>query len=143
MMNKLFLPLLIAALALAGCGGQPTQPAEDGPVIPDAGNNDPLIISDPGRNIEVLSGNEFKIIIDSNPSTGYHWELIGNLDDTIIQFVSKDYRADEPVMAGSGGSDLWTFKAVAAGETKIVMGNYPPGQGEPAIQEVTFTIIVK
>jgi len=131
-MKKLSLPLLILVLVLAGCGGKPTQPAVD-----------QLVITEPGKNIEVTAGNEFKIIIDSNPSTGYHWELIGNLDETLIQFVSKDYRADEPVLAGSGGSDIWTFKALAAGEAKIVLGNYPPGQGEPAIQEVTFTVIIK
>ena len=131
-MRKILLPLLMIALTLTGCGGKPTE----SPV-------DELVISDPGKSIEVAAGNEFKIIIDSNPSTGYHWELIGNLDDTKIQFVSKDYRADEPVLLGSGGSDVWTFKALAASETKIVLGNYPPGQGEPAAQEVTFTIIVK
>ena len=131
-MKRLSLPLLILVLVLAGCGGKPTQP----PV-------DQLVITEPGKSLEVTAGNEFKIIIDSNPSTGYHWELIGNLDETLIQFVSKDYRADEPVLAGSGGSDIWTFKALAAGEAKIVLGNYPPGQGEPAIQEVTFTVIIK
>lgn len=131
-MSKILLPLLMIALTLTGCGGKPTE----SPV-------DELMISDPGKSIQVAAGNEFKIIIDSNPSTGYHWELIGNLDETKIQFVSKDYRADEPVLLGSGGSDVWTFKALAAGETKIVLGNYPPGQGEPAAQEVTFTIIVK
>lgn len=131
-MKKLLLPLLMIALTLTGCGGKPTE----SPV-------DELVISDPGKSIEVAAGNEFKIIIDSNPSTGYHWELIGNLDETKIEFVSKDYHADEPVLAGSGGQDIWTFKALAAGVTKIVLGNYPPGQGEPALQEVTFTIIIK
>jgi inhibitor of cysteine peptidase len=142
-MKKLTLPLLITALALAGCGGQPTPAPVEEPANNDPGGGDQLVISDPGKSIEVTAGNEFKIIINSNPSTGYHWELIGNLDETKVQFVSKDYRADEPVMPGSGGSDVWTFKALAAGETKIVLGNYPPGEGQPDVQEVTFTIIIK
>lgn len=142
-MKKILIPLLVAAIALTGCGSQPSKSAVEEPNIPDAGKTDTLVISDPGKSIEVAAGNEFKIIINSNPSTGYHWELIGNLDETIVQFVSKDYRADEPVLAGSGGSDVWTFKALATGETKIVLGNYPPGEGEPAAQEVMFTIIVK
>ena len=131
-MKKLFVVLVVAALALTACGGKPTEAP-----VPQ------LEISDPGKSIEVAAGNEFKIVIESNPSTGYHWELIGNLDDRVIQFISKDFRADEPVALGSGGSDVWVFRAVAAGETKIVLGHYPPGQGEPATQEVTFTIVVK
>jgi predicted secreted protein len=131
-MKKLLTVLFASALALAACGGKATEPAVE-----------PLNISEPGKSIEVAAGNEFKIIIESNPSTGYHWELIGNLDDRLIQFVSKEYRASEPVLMGSGGKDVWVFKALAAGETKIVLGHYPPAQGEPAEQEVTFTIVVK
>jgi inhibitor of cysteine peptidase len=130
-MKKLLTVLFASALTLTACG-KPTEASVE-----------PLTISEPGKSIEVAAGNEFKIIIASNPSTGYHWELIGNLDDALIQFVSKDYRASEPVMPGSGGKDVWVFKALAAGETKIVLGHYPPAQGEPAGQEVTFTIVVK
>ncbi len=131
-MNKLLFTLLIAALTLTACGGKPTEAP-----VPQ------LEISDPGKSIEVAAGNEFKIVIESNPSTGYHWELIGNLDESVVQYVSNEFRAQEPVAPGSGGSDVWVFRAVAAGETKIVLGHYPPGQGEPATQEVTFTIVVK
>jgi inhibitor of cysteine peptidase len=129
-MKKITLLFVALALLLAACGGKAT----DTPVIE---------ISDAGKIIEVSAGNEFKIVIDSNPSTGYHWEMIGELDESIVQFVSSEYRADEPVMPGSGGKNVWTFKALAAGETTITLGNYPPGQGEPAVQEVTFTIVVK
>jgi inhibitor of cysteine peptidase len=131
-MKKLFTVLFVTVLALTACGGKSTEPSAE-----------QLIISEPGKTIEVAAGNEFKIVIDSNPSTGYHWELVGDLDNAVIQFVSKDYRASEPVAPGSGGKDVWVFKALAAGETKIVLGNYPPGQGEAAAQEVTFTIVVK
>lgn len=131
-MNKLFFLFVIVALVLTACGGKVTETP-----VPQ------LEISEPGKTIEVAAGNEFKLIIESNPTTGYHWELIGNLDDRVIQFISKDYRASEPILMGSGGKDVWVFKALAAGETKIVLGYYPPGQGEPAEQEVTFTIVVK
>ena len=99
--------------------------------------------SEPGKSIEVTAGNEFKIVIASNPSTGYHWELIGSHDDGIVQFASRDYRASEPVMPGSGGEDVWTFKAIAAGETTITLGHFPPGVDDVPAQEVTFTIVVK
>jgi inhibitor of cysteine peptidase len=131
-MKKLLTVLFASALALAACGGKATEPAVE-----------PLNISDAGKSIEVAAGNEFKIIIESNPSTGYHWDLIGALDESIVQFVSRDYRADEPVIPGSGGKDVWVFKAIAAGETTITLGNFPPGLDGSAAQEVTFTVVVK
>lgn len=131
-MKKLPLALFITAVALAACGGKATEPAVE-----------PLNISEPGKTIEVAAGDEFKIIIESNPSTGYHWDLVGALDESIVQYVSRDYRADEPVMPGSGGRDVWVFKAVAAGETTITLGYFPPGVDGPAVQEVMFTVVVK
>lgn len=132
-MKKLLIVLFASALALSACGGKQTET----PAAPR------LDISEPGKSIEVAAGNEFKIVIESNPSTGYHWDLVGALDESIIQFVSRDYRADEPVMPGSGGKDVWVFKAIAAGETTITLGNFPPGVDGTAAQEVTFTVVVK
>ena len=131
-MKNLLTVLFASALALAACGGKATEPAVE-----------PLNISEPGKSIEVAAGNEFKIVIESNPSTGYHWDLVGALDESIVQFVSRDYRADEPVLPGSGGKDVWIFKAIAAGETTITLGNFPPGVDGTAAQEVTFTVVVK
>ncbi|MBV6397356.1 MAG: hypothetical protein HFACDABA_02970 [Anaerolineales bacterium] len=130
-MKKISTLLIAVALALAACKG----PASEAPAFP---------ISDAGKTIEVAAGNEFKIVIESNPSTGYHWDLIGELDENILQFVSTEYRADEPVLPGSGGREAWTFQAVAPGEATIVLGYYPPSNDtvEPA-QTVTFTIVVK
>jgi predicted secreted protein len=131
-MKRLFFLLVIAVLAITACNGKSTEVP-----VPQ------LVISEPGKSIEVTAGSEFKIVIESNPSTGYHWELVGDLDESVIQFISKDYRASEPVAPGSGGSDVWVFRAVAAGEATITLGNYPPGVDGIAAQEVTFTIIVK
>ncbi len=132
-MKKAFPLLLLAALALGACGGK-TTPAP----------TPSLVISDPGKQIEVNAGNEFKIVIDSNPTTGYHWEQIGNLDAAVVQFVSKDYRTEGTPMPGSGGKDVWTFKAVAPGQAAITLGYYPPSNTpvDPA-QTVTFTVVVK
>ena len=130
-MRKILILFVALALALAACGGKDTPAPE-------------FVISEPGKSIEVTAGNEFKIVIESNPSTGYHWDLVGGLDENILQFISTEYRATEPVMPGSGGKDVWTFKALAPGETAIVLGYYPPSNEpvEPA-QTVTFTIVVK
>lgn len=132
-MKKLFV-LLFLSILLFGCASPVATPTTD-----PAGSTRPAI-TDPFQPMEVLAGETFNIVIDSNPSTGYHWEIVGELNG--IEFVSTEYTADEPVAPGSGGVDVWTFKAVSSGETQITLGSYPPGATEPD-QTVTFHIVVK
>lgn len=134
-MKKISALILLASL-LMGCS-TPT-PA---PTANPAGNTRPAL-TDPAQLIEVQAGETFHIVVDSNPSTGYHWEIVGELSG--VEFVSTEYTADEPVMPGSGGVDVWTFKAASAGQTQITLGSYPPDPNatEPE-QTVTFNIVVK
>jgi predicted secreted protein len=100
--------------------------------------------TDPLVTIETSAGREFKLVIESNPTTGYHWEITGEPDPDVVRFVSRDYKPDTPQTTGSGGVDSWVFKAVGAGETTVTLGWYPPSNTstEPA-QTETFTVRVK
>lgn len=132
-MKKIHLFTVVLALALAGCGAKND--------VSDQASE--LEVSDPARQLTADAGKEFKIILDSNPTTGYHWEVMGDLDESVVQFVSKNYKADGLQVVGSGGKDMWVFKAVAAGEAAITLGNYPPGDSTEAEQTITFTVAVK
>lgn len=103
-------------------------------------------LTDPSQPISVNAGEVFMIVVESNPSTGYHWEIVGDLNENVVRFISREYTAAEPVMPGSSGVDVWTFEAVSAGETTIALGSFPPGvnagEGEPE-QMITFTIAGK
>ena len=99
--------------------------------------------TDPSVPIQVNSGDEFKIVLSANPSTGYHWEITSNIDGGLLENISEDYVADEPVMPGSGGLSVWTFKALNAGETALKFGYFPPGSGDAFQDEKSFTILVK
>lgn len=136
-MKKTFIPLVVAILTF-GCL-TPVPTAESEPAPSPAGD---VNVTDPGKPIEARAGETFEIVIGSNPSTGYHWEIVGELSG--VEFVSRDYKADEPVIPGSGGADVWTFKAVSAGATQITLGSFPPSAdaAEPE-NTVTFDIIVK
>jgi predicted secreted protein len=121
--KKTFL-LLILALLLGACG--PAKPS------------DPLVT------IETSPGKEFKVVLESNPTTGYHWEIVGELDKEVVESVSKDYRADTPQTTGSGGVDVWVFKAVAPGDTEITLGYYPPSNDATKPDKTeTFKVSVK
>lgn len=123
-MKKLISTCMVIAFLLAACGS--------------------LQVSDPSQPIETAPGKDFTIVLEANPTTGYHWELVETPDSAIVEFISRDYNADEPAAVGSGGLDVWTFRANAAGETSITLGYYSPSNDpvEPE-QIVTFTVIVK
>ena len=134
-MKKLLYLLMIVSFAMAAC----SRNATDSP--PPA---EPIEVSDPAKNLEATVGNEFRIVLDSNPSTGYHWELGNDWDESVITFVSKGFNDGGLSAPGSGGRDVWIFKALKAGTTHITLEYYPPSNEpvEPQ-QTVTFTVTVK
>lgn len=136
MKSTLYL-LLASVVFLAACAAPTPVPATADP----ASSSMPAI-TDPSQPIVVNAGDTFMIVVESNPSTGYHWELVSDL--TGVEFVSREYTPSEPVLTGSGGVDVWAFKAVSTGETQITLGSYPPGVdgGEPE-QSGTFSVEVK
>ena len=136
MKSTLYL-LLASVVFLAACAAPTPVP----PTADPASSSMPAI-TDPSQPIVVNAGDTFMIVVESNPSTGYHWELVGDL--TGVEFISREYTPSEPVLPGSGGVDVWAFKAISAGETQITLGSYPPGVngGEPE-QSFTFSVKVK
>lgn len=76
--------------------------------------------SNPDNPIDVKTGDYFTIVLDSNPSTGYSWELAGQPDSSILEFKSQTYKStgDED-LAGAGGKEYWKFQALKAGTTKV------------------------
>jgi inhibitor of cysteine peptidase len=128
-MKKILLFVLVASVSLTACGG--SAPA--------------LQITDPQLPIEVSAGREFTIILESNPTTGYQWAIVGELDQRVVEFVKTEYTStSDPNLVGGGGMDVWTFKSVKTGETQITLGYYPPSN-EPVEphQTMTFTVVVK
>jgi len=137
-MKKVYLLLYVIVLSL-GCRAL-TPNTDPGPTL------GPIVevnSTDPSQPIEVQAGETFDIFIDSNPTTGYHWEFVSELDENVVEFVSRDYIADKPMKPGSGGVDIFTFKAISAGQAQITLGSYSPDAdaSEPQ-QTVIFNIIV-
>lgn len=127
-MKKLFFTLLVFTFILSACGAEQSD----------------LQITDPAQPISAVTDEEFNIVLDANPTTGYHWEFVTKPEAGMVEFVSRDYVAGQPITTGSGGVDVWTFKAVSAGEAQITLGYYPPSNDpvEPQ-QTVTFTVTIK
>ena len=134
--------LLVLTILLTGCTTFSFTPTPTLP--PTAETPNPLPEpTDPTELITVAPAETFDIVVPANPSTGYSWNIIPELDENIVQFVSQNFIAAQPTAIGSGGVDVWTFRAVNAGDTTIVLGYYPPGNETDSEETVTFSIHVE
>ena len=141
-MKKIFL-LWIAAILLTACITSSSIPTATFPPPPVETEDIPLEPTDHTQLITVKAGETFDLAVPSNPSTGYHWDIIPELDPNFVEFAGQNYFADQPVAPGSGGMEVWTFRAIHPGDTTIVLGYYPPDDDANPEETVTFSIRVE
>lgn len=70
--------------------------------------------------IDVREGDQFKLTLRSNPSTGTVWKL-KKLDESIVEFIKNEFLDNNPEMVGSPVTEVWEFKALQQGSTTIEM----------------------
>ena len=100
----------------------------------------------PGEPIKVTAGRKFTIRIAANPTTGYSWQLSRPLDEKIVVLATNSYVQEQTdnLRVGVGGHELWTFKAVGAGQTDISLKYIRPWEKDvPPVNTNVFTVIVK
>lgn len=85
---------------------------------------------DPMTLIEVEKGDEFAIVLESNPTTGYAWELAEPLDEEIIHLVKTEFEEPDVELLGASGEEKWTFKAEGLGDTSITLSYVRPWEEE-------------
>ena len=101
-------------------------------------------LTDPGRTIKARKGQEFNIVLDSNQTTGYRWDLAGPMDGQTVGFVRNDYKVQESGKVGVGGKEIWTFAALQEGTAKIIMKYARPWEKDVGeSKSVTFDVIVE
>ena len=99
--------------------------------------------TDSGQAITIGVKQEFIIALGSIPTTSCGWQ--GNYDETIIELVEKTYQPGEEakkVGVGAGGVELFRFKALKRGETRITM-TYKSPWGEEIVNQKIFTVNIK
>ena len=134
----------VVAMLLTACAALSSTPTATPTLPPTAETPNTLPDpTDPTQLITVQAGKTFDIVLPANSSTGYHWNLVEDLEANLVQLVGQDYLAQQPVLAGSGGVDVWMFRAVNPGDTKITLGYYPPSNEAAPDETVIFSIHVE
>ncbi|MBI5353460.1 MAG: protease inhibitor I42 family protein [Chloroflexi bacterium] len=142
-MKKIILATMfvIVFLSLTACGGQPSTPIVSPPDIP---ADQKYVVTDPSVPIEVAVGGEFYIAVESNPTTGYHWEVMNSWNPNLMVMVANEYQSTSPEgVVGGGGMDIWRFDALSAGDATFTISYFPPGDATDPQQTLTFTVNIR
>ncbi len=110
------------ALIVGGCSGDsPRMVTED----------------DSGSTLSLAVGDEFTILLEENPTTGYSWELKFGAG---LRVLSDAYEAPSPSPSpgprlGAGGVHRWVVKVVSSGSaevTGVYRRPWEPATAKPA-----------
>ncbi|MGB7877414.1 MAG: protease inhibitor I42 family protein [Ilumatobacteraceae bacterium] len=97
---KRWIALVAAAALLAACGD-------------DGGSTVMLGAEDSLSEVSLGVGDQLDVRLESNPTTGYSWEL-GPLPDG-LQLVSSDFEEPGGSLVGASGTQLFVFDVVGPG----------------------------
>ena len=121
---------MLLAIILTGCHNQQATS-----VIP----------ADNTGNIAAKVGDTFVIKLESNATTGYSWRL-AELKTGTVEKVSNVYEPAKTQgrLVGSGGIEVWTFKAVSKGNVTITLEYVRPWEKDiPPIKTAKYSVSVK
>lgn len=140
-MKKVFAICLAVTVMVTAWGG---FVAGLGNSTPKPGSEQTTEFTDPARPVTVSPGEKFVIVVTSNRTTGFSWQVAKPLDEKVIRLVGSEYVPSQVDLDGAAGKEVWTFIAVGAGRTAITLQYVRSWEKDkPPLQEATFTVIVR
>ncbi|OQY36350.1 MAG: hypothetical protein B6243_03410 [Anaerolineaceae bacterium 4572_5.2] len=98
---------------------------------------------DAGKKIELTVGEKMLVTLDSNPTTGFVWEIAEIDEAVLLQQGEAKYSSEETSLVGSGGVEAFTFEAVGAGKTALQLIYHRPWEEDVEPVEVfSVTVVV-
>ena len=135
MKSKLVLVCIMAVISLGlfACSPEPVPPASVECAY--AWNQE----------TEVAVGGTLTVSLESNPTTGFEWALVGITDETVLEEESHGFVAPEAgAPPRTGGEEVWTFKALKEGKSTISMEYQRPWEESVEPDKVfALTVVVK
>jgi inhibitor of cysteine peptidase len=94
--------------------------------------------------IKAQVGYNITIILKSNPTTGYQWQVAKPLDESTIKLISSEYLADKTNLVGAGGKQVWRFKTLKPSQTSISFKYVRPWEkNTPPQNEESYLVVIK
>jgi len=100
------------------------------------------------KELQVVAGDSFTVILCSNPTTGFQWEENAQISNPgVVKQVDQNFispQSDPPPPPGTAGQHVWTFKATEKGASTIFMEYSRPWDGgEKKAWTFNLTLTVK
>lgn len=86
-------------------------------------------------------GDTVTIGLVSNRTTGYSWRIKEPYKKDILQLVNSEFVPGAAGLAGSGGKEVWNFKATAEGVTPLVFIYKRPWEEQKATDKIARFVI--
>jgi inhibitor of cysteine peptidase len=99
-----------------------------------------------GNNVQLKVGETLLVTLDSNPTTGYSWELSQSDESVLEQKGEAEYKQapGSQGLIGAGGKETFRFEAVGAGQTTLELIYHRPWeQGVPPVKTYSLEVTVK
>jgi len=98
-----------------------------------------------GRQTTLQPGEVMTVTLNSNPTTGYSWQVMEIDNAILIQEGNSEYKqsSDSEGLVGAGGTETFRFKAVGTGETSLELGYMRPWEDNPPIETYSVQVIVQ
>lgn len=94
--------------------------------------------------MRVPQGKIITLSLDSNPTTGFSWQLVKISDKTILEFVKKEYVSSSGGKIGSAGVEKWNFKTFKSGQVVVILEYKRPWEKDvPAAKKEEYSIFVR
>ncbi len=94
--------------------------------------------------IQVKLGDKLQVALKGNPTTGYAWEIAVNNPNMLAPQGEVEYQQEKTNLVGSGGTFLFTFKAIAKGNTSLKLIYRRPFEKDvPPIRDYQLNVQVE
>ena len=118
---------MVFVLAASGCGT----------------SEESSLFTDRNQRFTVDVGDDFQVVLESNMTTGYGWQLEAPLDGRVLELLGDRYEAPNSDLAGAAGHQVFDFRAVGDGSTFIRLWYIRPFDDPPdPADRAQFEVIV-
>jgi predicted secreted protein len=139
-MNKKYTFALAAsaiALTLSACQTNPQA-------MPGTHMKAPIVLNQNSAN-SVRVGDLITVELESNPSTGFLWQMAQDFDVAHMSIVDERFVAKDstPGLVGVGGKQVWVIKAVKPGSSSIILSRAQGRNKNSLLELATFEVNIK
>lgn len=103
--------------------------------------------ADDGRRVELSRGQGLEIALESNPTTGYRWEVAGLEGGVLRQVGEAEFQAVDSgttLLVGAGGTETLRFQAERAGTTTLTLVYHRPWErGVEPLEAFEIQVVVR